>query len=61
MSYNINFKVKDGAIDPESVVISGTPPTKEIKIWGHVDHMNRQVGVLIDGVTASASAAVTHA
>jgi len=56
VSFNIKFIVKpDKTIDPESVVITGTPPEVPVMVWGHVDATQTQVGVKVGDLTAMAS------
>lgn len=43
MSWNIHFKIVDGAVDPESIGLStgeSAPPDGDYTINGHVHHGN---------------------
>lgn len=61
MSYNIEFKLKDGQIDPESIQMSGDLKDRTVKVSGHEDLHQLSVWVWVDGISASATRAKPRA
>ena len=54
MTWNINFTVEGGAVDPATVKVVGTPPDGPVSVGGYETETSRGLNVNAAGANASA-------
>lgn len=55
MTWNVNFSIKDGQVDADTIKVAGTPPEASVMIGGWTSDTSQSLSMNVNGANVAAT------